>query len=53
MVIPRFYTIDKPSDFSVGDKIGKTGLTGIAGIANYLYEIENNSKNCKSRFDTV
>ncbi|MGX2951572.1 hypothetical protein ACWIUA_11865 [Ursidibacter sp. B-7004-1] len=41
---------DEPSDFSVGDKTGKTGLTG---IANCLYDIEYDSKDGKSRLDTV
>ncbi|HDR1061153.1 TPA: hypothetical protein QB314_001971 [Pasteurella multocida] len=41
---------DEPSDFSVGDKIGKTGLTG---MLNCLYGIEHNSKDGNSRLDTV
>ncbi|HDR1345635.1 TPA: hypothetical protein QB387_001912 [Pasteurella multocida] len=46
----KFLHYDEPSDFSVGDKTGKTGFTG---IANCLYDIENDSKDGKSRLDTV
>ncbi|MDY2946599.1 MAG: hypothetical protein SOS93_01940 [Mannheimia varigena] len=46
----KFLNYDDPTDFSVGDRIGKTGLTG---IANCLYEIEYDSKDRNSRLDTV